>query len=810
MAFTGRIGTSDSKLGDIVLGIVDSFELATIGFRAHVLGSKQVRVVFDLGVTDSALDPDVYTLAAVTPGAYTPAISSVSFYDADQVSVVLELSDRLQYGSNYSVQVTGVSTFGGQGILDTAQNFTANVADLPRAIAAYLGRAGTIDIVFDRAVGLYSGAATADLSGNAMVLLDWTTEGVPINVIRFQLPAVIGVPAAAYTVNFADAIDVADNNSSGSIPLSLQLRTTPPYDTTALGSIQIIDAWMTDAAPYSHIANVRVFFNVPALEADVLNSANWQVTLGGVPVAFAALPSPPGSISDHASPVGDFGVPGLLRYFADLKVDCSSISAEFRIQATISSDDGFSVTNPSDTTGDITAKPASVAAEVQSSELIIDEGIRVLFDHELMNDLSQLRVFLPDLPQTSTAVLVSRSDIGSLFGVGQPIDGGVVGDNNRILLTGQTAAVNNGLWIAHAAAVWTRPADFAEGQNAQWRFVSVTGGTLYSNTRWRCNDTLAIIGTDSIRVRLNDVQRQSSSIFATLFTTYGDVWWTYNDLVLAYDSHTGVSGAGHVIPETIYIVSSADYLVLPDLANALTVVNTFRTKYDGHVQGQSHVNPDVPLSVPEATDFQSLTVLVDALRKAFIQHNSSGHEPHPIHPEVVPVITGHHEWPGLPLMTAGLWTGIEVQFSGMMDGGSHILSGVLTDTRYDLTFLRFVSQQFLLSVPFTGIAYIPYLASALPFPALAMKEDRAGFVDRYLTNDRVEVYFSKPLYPASLTPGSFVVITGGTLVTLGLEWKDPKTASALVTGMEAIQYSVDVSGLTDTAGNAVPAVPPPP
>lgn len=61
-------------------------------------------------------------------------------------------------------------------------------------------------------------------------------------------------------------------------------------------------------------------------------------------------------------------------------------------------------------------------------------------------------------------------------------------DGDRILLTGQTTASENGIWVAHAGA-WTRPTDYATGSVQQGAYVFVDGGTVYGNTGWLLTGT---------------------------------------------------------------------------------------------------------------------------------------------------------------------------------------------------------------------------------------------------------------------------------------------------------------------------------
>ena len=72
---------------------------------------------------------------------------------------------------------------------------------------------------------------------------------------------------------------------------------------------------------------------------------------------------------------------------------------------------------------------------------------------------------------------------------------------NRILLTGQTNPVENGLWIV-AAGAWSRPTDFTTGATAGQAYVLILSGTIEAGSAWLCSTPTAIIDTDTINFSL--------------------------------------------------------------------------------------------------------------------------------------------------------------------------------------------------------------------------------------------------------------------------------------------------------------------
>ena len=97
------------------------------------------------------------------------------------------------------------------------------------------------------------------------------------------------------------------------------------------------------------------------------------------------------------------------------------------------------------------------------------------------------------------AIVVSISN-ETLSGL-PTIDGVTLIANDRVLLTGQTDPIENGLWVVQAGA-WTRPADFNTGDLAGQAYVLILSGTLYGGSSWLCNTPTAVIDTDPISFAL--------------------------------------------------------------------------------------------------------------------------------------------------------------------------------------------------------------------------------------------------------------------------------------------------------------------
>ena len=133
------------------------------------------------------------------------------------------------------------------------------------------------------------------------------------------------------------------------------------------------------------------------------------------------------------------------------------------------------------------------------------------------NPLSGVIVYLdPLLP----ANLVSTSNVASLSGVGQTIDGVTTTAGMIVLLTAQTNPIQNGAWTVNAGA-WTRPADFSTGSHAsevQWYISSGTafGGTVWTDTNAAGSD---VVDTASLTIAEGSAGGSPFNPASNIFTT---------------------------------------------------------------------------------------------------------------------------------------------------------------------------------------------------------------------------------------------------------------------------------------------------
>jgi hypothetical protein len=166
------------------------------------------------------------------------------------------------------------------------------------------------------------------------------------------------------------------------------------------------------------------------------------------------------------------------------------------------------------------------------------------------------------------AVAVATANQATLSGTAQTIDGVALNTiGQRVLLTAQTTATQNGLWVV-AAGAWTRPADFATGSGAAQSYVLVTGGTLNAGSSYFCTN---VTGSDVVDT--------------------ANLTW-----VLFSQSATVTAGAGltktgntlDVIAGDATIVVHADDIVVGVIGNANLADNTIALARLVNAGGQNH------------------------------------------------------------------------------------------------------------------------------------------------------------------------------------------------------------------------------
>ena len=103
---------------------------------------------------------------------------------------------------------------------------------------------------------------------------------------------------------------------------------------------------------------------------------------------------------------------------------------------------------------------------------------------------AQIASALAGLPNKPAVNTVATANVSTLSGVGGVINGVTVAAGMRVLLTAQSTAAQNGVWVA-ASGAWTLPADQGATDEitpgAVWAVAP--GGGTYDGTSWRLTNT---------------------------------------------------------------------------------------------------------------------------------------------------------------------------------------------------------------------------------------------------------------------------------------------------------------------------------
>lgn len=113
-------------------------------------------------------------------------------------------------------------------------------------------------------------------------------------------------------------------------------------------------------------------------------------------------------------------------------------------------------------------------------------------------------VALADRDLAKPAVkIVSQTNVASLSGP-QTVEGVALTAGDRVLLTAQTTATNNGPWVVQAAA-WTRPVDAPTGSALAGALYfaenAPSSGNYPAQSAWRCTSAPGsdVVGTNSLQ-----------------------------------------------------------------------------------------------------------------------------------------------------------------------------------------------------------------------------------------------------------------------------------------------------------------------
>ena len=163
---------------------------------------------------------------------------------------------------------------------------------------------------------------------------------------------------------------------------------------------------------------------------------------------------------------------------------------------------------------------------------------------------------------------------------GDVLDGVTLATNDRVLLTGQSAAAANGIYIVQASGPALRASDMAASRSDQLSVhstVFVTSGTVNANTTWRVNTTggatpsAIAVGTDTIVWSRAEAPVLTASVVPGTFTagTYSLAGSTISDLgsVTTGNITVGSGKTLNVSAATAFTTSAAQKKAIIEGAN---------------------------------------------------------------------------------------------------------------------------------------------------------------------------------------------------------------------------------------------------
>lgn len=811
MGYTGRLGIGKSRLGNILLGVVDTLGEGTFNYQVHQIEPDKIRVKFATRINvDSATEVSKYTLTLINPAnafSITPSIIFVKVYDSTETSVVLQLSNNLSTEADYSLSIGEIFDVFGDTVSFVTRNFTANAIIPPLALGSYLSKASHADVVFNRNVGPNSVGATFSLQTEDGVTtipvtqVTWATAGISQTTIRLNLEAISPIPTAdGYVILYQDVIDDSGNEGSGSIPLTLVLRTGQPYSSASIAQIQITDAYVSDVSnDLIDTAVVRVYLSGPVTNGG--NTANWGVQ------AIA-----PHKNTDTLNTILIADASDLL----SLVILLNGIKSQFNKH--IIQDQVHFVDDASNTVtqSDAVSLPGAItlANQIQEKFLLHLSKSNVHAYPDEFNDFSSLVINSQPSAIIFANLVKSRFNAHILpsypvsFSTSYPA---VIGP-----ITARSSYVSNTIYPT--ISPYTSYVDLRLNMTSVRSRLLITA-TLQSEDNITTTNPLDITGSITAR-SLHDTSidvsvlplsnRGVNVVFDkniyiprnhTITVTNGDGFeietelsatgteqaaaWALNNLTFAYSKHIDSSnGAIHFLNDTTNIIYDADYVVTLSLAESILKANTLKDKINLHISTSSfHFNPDTDLvRAQPASDLKTLVNLIDDMRNTFIRHNSR---------------IGVHSGVGARIISAKLFDILEIRTNFVQTGLTHEISGLIRGYYFNNAKNESIYSNRIVENSFLGVADRPSLASVIPKLGLLKLEDGVGF-----ESDSIELYFTKPMAKVDLDPGT-VLITGGSILLKKNSWLNEQVASIEVSRMETVSYDLTVSNITDTSGNPI-------
>jgi hypothetical protein len=782
-------------------------------FRAHQLNSNSVRLLFDSQLSDSILDPSYYTITSLAPigTAVVPPIESVTFYDTTLYSVVINFSSSLTSGTSYHINIDGAFSLEGTYIF-AFNNFDANTIDPPRATGAFLSKRGAVDILFNKPVGPYSALATFSIRnaaggpGVSMSQLPWAGEDIPETTLRVELPP--GMPTAnSFVIDFINVVDESLNASSETVPLTLVLRTPPPYTYSDLTQFQILDAFVTDvSSDVFRTANVRVFFSCPVADS-LYDQSNWYLYISAGHQQIDTV--------NYLTEGPAFDLPSLILLVNDVKLQMNGHFSIDQVHFASAVDD-------------IIISPD--AFDLDTSVTLINEIGMKLSSHMMRN---KVHSYLYDAFSFTPIDIDLLAAIDASYVIADSYYSHAMNDEYQLSFSTAYQSPVNPI-IAYAQELipdaafdvsgpYTYFADLKVNLDSDFPPITIYASLMSEDTGsfinpWdygyivaRSASAPAIVTSHSISIdewveistdrdvsvvtesplTVTNPRGEKLPVSFSVHSSLPTLFWAFNNALESFRCHMIPAAAGHQINDTVNVITLNDYVMLP-LSGAIASVNEVRLKIINHVSSaifHYHSDP-MNITAPSATDLDSLTILILDIISVLSSHL---------------VKTGPHLYPGYRMISAPIRDKIRISVQGMINGETHTVSGFFQD-EYVYNGLpktpapsNAISKHHLneTSFSFIGLAIRPSISSVLPMSGLITSIDESP----QFGSDHLEVYFSKPM--REIPVNSFnLPITGG-LTQKESMWISPFVVSVAVTKMTTASYGISAIGLTDEAGNLV-------
>lgn len=212
----------------------------------------------------------------------------------------------------------------------------------------------------------------------------------------------------------------------------------------------------------------------------------------------------------------------------------------------------------------------------------------------------------------------------ALSGALPTIDGYAVQDSDRVLLTAQTTASQNGPWVAHTTG-WVRPDDFPTTAVLTSRSMKVTGGTVYGPSDWVLASTSSItVDTTAqtwTQVKISASQLPSSVVSVPSATAGWVPEWTGSAWTgIAHRYGLAIGRGGCIVPigahtgvfanfQSNGTTAAANYRTYHPLTDsqATTVLPVFGNHENLGLTGD--VTPPNPITISAAVELSDGTVI---------------------------------------------------------------------------------------------------------------------------------------------------------------------------------------------------------